>query len=88
MTHIAVIEAALLQEVGVYVLSHCSVKHDSLRGMLFPGDGLESAAILVLPIRRARTTTADRQCNFGHRMVDVCIDSRKPDYISWPGEKN
>lgn len=59
-------------------------QHAKLQSMLFPGDGLESAAILV-----CRFTGADRERLIVSEIVAVPDDAcavRKPDYISWSGE--
>lgn len=59
-------------------------QHEGLRRMLFPGDGLESAAILI-----CRYTGPDRERLIVSEIVDVPDSAcavRKSDYISWPGE--
>ncbi len=59
-------------------------QHEELRSMIFPQDGLESAAILI-----CRYTGPDRERLIVANIVNVADAScaiRKPDFISWPGE--
>ena len=66
---------------GSLTLTEC--QHEVLQSMIFPGDGFESAAILI-----CRYTGQDRERLIVSKILDVpdcaCI-VRKPDYISWPG---
>jgi len=58
-------------------------QHEELRGMLFPGDGLESAAILICRYtgpKRERLIVADIL-----NVPDSACASRKRDFVSWPG---
>ncbi|UWQ57288.1 ThiF family adenylyltransferase [Leisingera caerulea] len=64
-----------------FTLTWC--QHEELRRMLFPGDGLESAAILI-----CRYTGPDRDRLIVSEILDVPDSAcavRKPDFISWPG---
>ena len=58
-------------------------QHSHVHDLLFPGDGLESAAILV-----CRYTGPDRERLIVHSILDVpdrSCTTRETDYISWPG---
>ena len=58
-------------------------QHEELRGMLFPGDGLESAAILICRYtgpKRERLIVADIL-----NVPDSACATRKRDFVSWPG---
>lgn len=58
-------------------------QHRDLLGMLFPGDGLESAAILV-----CRFTGPARERLIVRAILNVpdqLCTSRRSDFISWPG---
>ncbi len=58
-------------------------QHEELRNMLFPGDGLESAAILI-----CRYTGPKRERLIVSEILNVpdCACAiRRPDFISWPG---
>lgn len=62
-------------------LTEC--QHGKLQNMLFPGDGLEAAGILV-----CRYTGPERERLIVNEILDVpdsACATRKPDYISWPG---
>ncbi|MCA6098160.1 ThiF family adenylyltransferase [Bradyrhizobium australafricanum] len=56
---------------------------DQLREHLFPGDGLEAAALLLC------TVTGERRPKWLGREV-ICVPhaecTRRPDFITWPGE--
>ncbi|UGA43031.1 ThiF family adenylyltransferase [Bradyrhizobium quebecense] len=56
---------------------------DELRAHLFPGDGLEAAALLLCTVTGAR-----RQKWLGREVI--CVPhahcTRRPDFITWPGE--
>ena len=56
---------------------------DELRAHLFPGDGLEAAALLLC------TVTGQRRQKWLGREV-ICVPhehcTRRPDFITWPGE--
>ena len=56
---------------------------DELRSHLFPGDGLEAAALLLC------TVTGQRRPKWLAREV-ICVPhehcTRRPDFITWPGE--
>ena len=58
-------------------------QHEELRGMLFPGDGLEAAAILICRYtgpKRERLIVADIL-----NVPDGACATRKRDFMSWPG---
>lgn len=58
-------------------------QHQELRGMLFPGDGLESAAVLICRYtgpKRERLIVADIL-----NVPDSACATRKRDFVSWPG---
>lgn len=58
-------------------------QHEELRSMLFPGDGLESAAILI-----CRYTGPERQRLIVSEVLNVPDSAcaiRKPDFVRWPG---
>lgn len=58
-------------------------QHEELQGLIFPGDGLESAAILI-----CRFTGLDRERLIVSHILNVpdsACAARKPDFISWPG---
>lgn len=64
-------------------LSLTESQHSQLQDMLFPGDGLESAAILV-----CRYTGPDRERLIINAILDVpdrSCATRETDFISWPG---
>ncbi|MBR1331750.1 ThiF family adenylyltransferase [Bradyrhizobium ottawaense] len=56
---------------------------DELRAHLFPGDGLEAAALLLC------TVTGERRQKWLGREI-ICVPhthcTRRPDFIKWPGE--
>lgn len=56
---------------------------DELRAHLFPGDGLEAAALLL-----CRVTGQRRQKWLGREVICVPHEhcTRRPDFITWPGE--
>jgi len=59
-------------------------QHEELRSMIFPGDGLESAAILI-----CRYTGADRERLIVSQMLnvpDAACAVRRLDFINWPGD--
>ena len=59
-------------------------QHADLRGFLFPGDGLESAAIMI-----CRFVGPDKERMIVRAVLnvpDASCSKRKRNYISWPGE--
>lgn len=66
-----------------HVLALAGIQHEQLRAHLFPGDGLEAAAILLCSCSaglRVRLLVRD--------MIMVPYEAcreRRPDFISWPG---
>lgn len=64
-------------------LSIAGIQHEQLRAHLFPGDGLEAAAILL-----CNRSAEPRVRLLVHDMIlvphDVCRE-RRPDFVAWPG---